>query len=234
MTRLLITGATLADGTGADVLVEDGTIREVGTVSAPAGLGDDERVAADGLVLLPGFVDLHTHLREPGGEEAETVETGTRAAARGGFTAVHAMANTTPVADTAGVVEQVARQGEAAGLVAVHPSGCITVGRAGEQLAPYAELVAAGVHLFTDDGFGVHLAFFDRTPGPARVRLLEGRRRVLEERREGQRDAAARTGPTELRYARQLTLLGLETSERELRWINELIRTENPSQGEPQ
>lgn len=87
---------------------------------------------------------------------------------------------------------------------------------------------------FADDGFGVHLAFFDRTPGPARVRLLEGRRRVLEERRESQRDAATRAGPTELRYARQLTLLGLETSERELRWINELIQTENPSQGDPQ
>lgn len=86
---------------------------------------------------------------------------------------------------------------------------------------------------FADDGFGIHLAFFDRTPGPARLRLLEGRRRVLEERREGQRDAAGRTGPRELRYARQLTLLGLETSERELRWINELIQTENPSQGEP-
>ncbi|HHX84917.1 MAG TPA: PadR family transcriptional regulator [Actinomycetales bacterium] len=90
-----------------------------------------------------------------------------------------------------------------------------------------------GAASFGDDGFGVHLAFFDRTPGPARIRLLEGRRRVLEERREGQRDAAGRAGPTELRYARQLTLLGLETSERELRWINELIRTENPSQGEP-
>lgn len=86
---------------------------------------------------------------------------------------------------------------------------------------------------FGDDGFGVHLAFFDRTPGPARTRLLEGRRRVLEERREGQRDAAGRTGPKELRYARQLTLLGLETSERELRWINELIQSENPLQGEP-
>lgn len=90
-----------------------------------------------------------------------------------------------------------------------------------------------GTSSFADDGFGVHLAFFDRTPGPARVRLLEGRRRVLEERREGQRDAATRTGPSELRYARQLTLLGLETSERELRWINELIQTENQSQGEP-
>ncbi len=89
-----------------------------------------------------------------------------------------------------------------------------------------------GTALFTVDGFRVHLAFFDRTPGPARVRLLEGRRRVLEERREGQRDAATRAGPTELRYSRQLTMLGLETSERELRWINELIQTENPSQGE--
>ena len=80
---------------------------------------------------------------------------------------------------------------------------------------------------FADDGFGVHLAFFDRTPGPARIRVLEGRRRALEERREGQRDAAGRTtgGPGH-RYARQLTLLGLETSERELRWINELIHAE--------
>lgn len=94
-------------------------------------------------------------------------------------------------------------------------------------------LAEPGTASFGDDGFGVHLAFFDRTPGPARVRLLEGRRRVLEERREGQRDAAGRTGPTELRYARQLTRLGLETSERELQWINELIRTENPPQGEP-
>src|SRR5699024_7605719 len=94
-------------------------------------------------------------------------------------------------------------------------------------------LAEPGTASFGDDGFGVHLAFFDRTPGPARVRLLEGRRRVLEERREGQRDAAGRTGPTELRYARQLTRLGLETSERELQWINELIHTENPPQGEP-
>lgn len=90
-----------------------------------------------------------------------------------------------------------------------------------------------GTASFGDDGFGVHLAFFDRTPGPARVRLLEGRRRVLEERRESQRDAAGRSGPAELRYARQLTQLGLETSERELRWLNELIRTETSSQGEP-
>lgn len=93
-------------------------------------------------------------------------------------------------------------------------------------------LTEPGTQSFTDDGFGVHLAFFDRTPGPARVRVLEGRRRVLEERREGQRDAAGRDpDPVGHRYARQLTLLGLETSERELRWINELILTEQSADG---
>ncbi len=103
----------------------------------------------------------------------------------------------------------------------------ITGSGAEELTQLLTEPVAAS---FGDDGFGVHLAFFDRTPGPARIRLLEGRRRALEERREGQRDAAGRPGPTELRYARQLTQLGLETSERELRWINELILTEQPAE----
>ena len=88
---------------------------------------------------------------------------------------------------------------------------------------------------FADDGFGVHLAFFDRTPPEARVRVLEGRRRVLEERREGQRDAAGRAGgPADQRYTRQLTLLGLETSERELRWINDLILTEQAASTGPE
>src|SRR4029453_11987974 len=109
---------------------------------------------ADGLVALPGLVDLHTHLREPGREDAETVQTGSRAAARGGYTAVCAMANTSPVADTAGVVEQVWRLGREAGLVAGEPSGAVTVGLAGEQLAELGAMAdsAATVRIFSDDG----------------------------------------------------------------------------------
>ncbi len=110
---------------------------------------------ATGLMVSPGFVDLHTHLREPGREEAETIETGSRAAALGGYTAVVAMPNTDPTQDCVSVVEFVRRQGRAAGLCDVHPSASITVGRAGEQLTPFAELAAAGVKLFTDDGNGV-------------------------------------------------------------------------------
>ena len=110
---------------------------------------------AGGCVVAPGFVDLHTHLREPGKEEAETIETGSRAAALGGYTAVVAMPNTEPAQDSRGVVDFVRAQGEAAGLCEVLPAGCITIGRAGEQLAPFAELAAAGVRLFTDDGNGV-------------------------------------------------------------------------------
>src|SRR4029453_2813025 len=109
---------------------------------------------ADGLVALPGLVDLHTHLREPGREDAETVETGSRAAALGGFTAVHAMANTAPVADTAGVVEQVWRLGQEAGLVDVVPIGAVTVGLQGERLAELGAMAdsAARVRIFSDDG----------------------------------------------------------------------------------
>jgi dihydroorotase len=109
---------------------------------------------ADGLVALPGLVDLHTHLREPGREDAETVETGTRAAALGGFTAVHAMANTEPVADTAGVVEQVWRLGREAGHVDVRPVGAVTAGLQGERLAELGAMAdsAAQVRVFSDDG----------------------------------------------------------------------------------
>src|ERR1700684_3207032 len=108
----LIRSATLPGGERADLLLRGGTIASVGA-SLPA---DGAQVLdADGLLALPGLVDLHTHLREPGREDAETIETGTRAAALGGFTAVHAMANTDPVADTAGVVEQVWRLGREAG-----------------------------------------------------------------------------------------------------------------------
>jgi dihydroorotase len=124
----------------------------------------DERPAnaqvidADGLIALPGLVDLHTHLREPGREDAETVETGTRAAALGGFTAVHAMANTDPVADVAGVVEQVWRLGEQAGHCDVRPVGAVTIGLAGQRLAELGAMAesAAKVRVFSDDGQCVH------------------------------------------------------------------------------
>jgi dihydroorotase len=158
MTRLVITGGTIIDQRGerrADVAVEDGRIVEVGTGPTSEGHGGDRTLDATGCIVSPGFVDLHVHLREPGKEEAETIETGSRAAALGGFTAVVAMPNTDPAQDSVAVVEFVRQQGERAGLCEVLPSGCITVGRNGEHLAPYGELSAAGVHLFTDDGNGV-------------------------------------------------------------------------------
>jgi dihydroorotase len=152
----LIVGGTIVDQTGerrADVRVADGRVVDVGEHLGPDE--HDEVMDAAGCVVCPGFVDLHTHLREPGREEAETIETGSRAAARGGYTCVVAMPNTDPTQDSVSVVEFVRRQGEAAGLCDVRPSGSITIGRAGEQLSPFGELAAAGVHLFTDDGDGV-------------------------------------------------------------------------------
>lgn len=141
-----------------DVLLADGVIGALGapgTVDAPAGA-----VVVDAAehVLLPGLVDLHTHLREPGREDTETVESGTRAAAAGGFTAVHAMANTSPVADTAGVVEQVWRLGQEAGWVDVHPVGAVTVGLDGERLSELGAMAEskARVRVFSDDGKCVH------------------------------------------------------------------------------
>ena len=139
-------------GDRTDVLVADGIVTAIG-----AGLTADDATAVidgTGLVLLPGLVDLHTHLREPGREDAETVETGTRAAALGGYTAVHAMANTSPVADTAGVVEQVWRLGRDAGWVDVYPVGAVTVGLGGERLAELGAMAAsaARVRVFSDDG----------------------------------------------------------------------------------
>ena len=111
-------------------------------------------IPADNLIALPGLVDLHTHVREPGREDAETVLTGSRAAARGGFTCIHAMANTDPVADTAGVVEQVWRLGREGGYCDVQPVGAVTVGLAGERLAELGTMAdsAAGVRVFSDDG----------------------------------------------------------------------------------
>ena len=156
MANILITGGTIVDPTGerrADVRIAAGRIAEVGDGLVPV---DGEQVFdATGRIVCPGFVDLHTHLREPGREEAETIETGSRAAARGGYTCVVAMPNTDPTQDSVSVVEFVRRQGELAGLCDVRPSGSITIGRKGEQLSPLGELADVGVHLFTDDGDGV-------------------------------------------------------------------------------
>jgi dihydroorotase len=151
MSSYLLRGARPLGGEPVDVLLRDGVIAEMGTgLSAPGA----KVVDADGLVLLPGLVDLHTHLREPGREDAETVETGTRAAALGGYTAVFAMPNTNPTADTAGVVEQVYRLGQEAGHCDVQPIGAVTVGRAGTQLAELGAMAdsAARVRVFSDDG----------------------------------------------------------------------------------
>ena len=125
MSAWVIKGVRPLGGDAVDLVLADGVVAEVGSGLSRAGA---EVVDADGLVALPGLVDLHTHLREPGREDAETVETGTAAAAVGGFTAVHAMANTEPVADTAGVVEQVYHLGRRAGHCDVHPVGAVTVG----------------------------------------------------------------------------------------------------------
>jgi dihydroorotase len=147
----LIKGARPYGGDPADILIKDGRIAAIGESVSATGA---DVVEAAGLIALPGLVDLHTHLREPGREDAETVETGSRAAALGGFTAVHAMANTDPVADTAGVVEQVWRLGEQAGLVDVVPVGAVTVGLKGERLAELGAMAdsAARVRVFSDDG----------------------------------------------------------------------------------
>ena len=151
----VLRGGTVIDVAGerrVDVRLVDGRIAETGDLPAD---GDADVIDVTGLVVAPGFVDLHTHLREPGMTEAETIETGSRAAALGGYTAVVAMPNTDPTQDCVSVVEFVRSQGRSAGLCDVHPSGSITVGRAGEQLTPFAELASVGVHLFTDDGSGV-------------------------------------------------------------------------------
>jgi dihydroorotase len=160
--NLLIKGALLyGEGDPVDLLLSDGVIAQIGTgIGAGTDIdpGDTEVIEADGLVVLPGFVDLHTHLREPGGEDAETVETGSAAAALGGFTAVFAMPNTDPVADNAVIVEHVHRRGAEVGLVDVHPVGAVTVGLAGERLAELGTMAAsgAGVRMFSDDGHCVH------------------------------------------------------------------------------
>jgi len=161
----LIQGAQPYGEEPQDLLILDARIAAVGDqASAEAQrLATEEglevtRIDAAGLIILPGMVDLHTHLREPGREDAETVETGSRAAAKGGFTAVHAMANSSPVADTAGVVEQVHRLGRASGWTEVYPVGAVTVGLAGEKLAELGAMAesSAKVRMFSDDGMCVH------------------------------------------------------------------------------
>ncbi|MFG2817178.1 dihydroorotase [Streptomyces sp. NPDC048410] len=151
MSKILIRGAKVLGGEPQDVLIDGELIAAVGTGLAAEGA---EVVEADGKVLLPGLVDLHTHLREPGREDSETVLTGTRAAASGGFTAVFAMANTFPVADTAGVVEQVWRLGKESGYCDVRPIGAVTVGLEGKKLAELGAMhdSAAQVSVFSDDG----------------------------------------------------------------------------------
>ena len=160
MTAIVIQGVRPYGEDAVDLVINDGVITEV----AAPGTGVGTIVVADGLIALPGFVDLHTHLREPGREDAETIETGSQAAALGGFTCVHAMANTDPVADTAGVVEQVWRIGREVGLVDVRPVGAVTIGLEGTQLSEIGAMAnsAAGVTVFSDDGKCVHDALLMR------------------------------------------------------------------------
>ncbi|MEU6583783.1 dihydroorotase [Nocardia sp. NPDC046763] len=143
------------EGDAVDVLLADGEIREIGAgLSAP----DAEIVEGKGQFLLPGFIDLHTHLREPGREDTETIESGSAAAALGGYTAVFAMANTSPVADTAVITDHVWKRGQEVGLVDVHPVGAVTVGLEGKQLAEMGTMAAGvgGVRMFSDDGHCVY------------------------------------------------------------------------------
>jgi dihydroorotase len=143
MTRIAIRGGAVLDQAGqssADVVIEDGRIVDVGS-----NRDGDVTLDATGCIISPGLVDLHVHLREPGREEAETIETGSRAAALGGFTAIVAMPNTEPAQDSLAVIEFVRAQARRAGLCDVHPAGCITMNREGTALAPLGELAAAGV-----------------------------------------------------------------------------------------
>lgn len=150
----VIRGARLHSGDTADLILEDGRIAEIGSGLSRVGA---DVVDAAGLIALPGLVDLHTHLREPGYEASETILSGSRAAAAGGYTTVFAMPNTSPVADTAGVVEQELALGEAAGYVHVQPIGAVTVGQKGERLAELGAMASsrARVRVFSDDGFCV-------------------------------------------------------------------------------
>jgi len=151
--NFILKSVSLANGQVTDIAITGDKISEMGS-----GLTGAEVIDCTGMVALPGLVDLHTHLREPGFEQSETIYTGSQAAALGGFTAVHAMANTMPVADTAGVVEQVAALGREAGYVDVYPIGAVTVGLNGTQLSEIGAMAnsRAKVRVFSDDGKCVH------------------------------------------------------------------------------
>lgn len=151
--NFVLQNATLPEGTVTDIAITGDKISQIGS-----SLTGQQYIDCKGLIVLPGFVDLHTHLREPGFEQSETVLTGTQAAAVGGYTAVHAMANTSPVADTAGVVEQVAALGREAGYTDVYPIGAVTVGLNGSQMAELGAMAnsKANVRVFSDDGKCVH------------------------------------------------------------------------------
>ena len=149
--HFLIQGGTISDGSQVDIEIKGGTIIAIGAGIQAAGA---QVIDANGAVVLPGFVDLHTHLREPGRENSETIATGSLAAARGGYVAVSAMANTLPVADSAAIVEQVAAIGVSVGLVDVFPIGAVTKGLEGRELADLASMAhsKAAVRVFSDDG----------------------------------------------------------------------------------
>jgi len=148
---MIISNAKLIDGRLVNIEIQSGVIHKIEEVQKSQKISDYD---AKGKLVIPGLVDLHTHLREPGREDSETVLTGSMAAVAGGFTAISAMANTNPVADTAGVVEQVFRLGKAAGLVDVNPIGAVTKGLHGEQLAELGAMAdsIAKVRIFSDDG----------------------------------------------------------------------------------
>ena len=154
--KILLKNGSLKGEKNVDLLIENDKIVKIGPANSLTDV-NAEVIDLSGLIILPGLVDLHTHLREPGREDAETIATGSAAAARGGFTAVHAMANTLPVADTAGVVEQVWNLGKNVGLVDVYPIGAVTVGLKGEKLAELSAMADsnARVRIFSDDGFCV-------------------------------------------------------------------------------
>lgn len=154
--KILLKNGSIKGEKNVDLLIENDKIKKIDPANSLT-YEDAQVIDLSGLIILPGLVDLHTHLREPGREDAETIATGSAAAAQGGFTAVHAMANTLPVADTAGVVEQVWNLGKDVGLVDVYPIGAVTVGLKGEKLAELSAMADsnARVRIFSDDGFCV-------------------------------------------------------------------------------